>query len=431
MSDLDNASPTSAGKAGGVILDPHYTDSLLRLVTPRAYGAGAGNLSTAPPFAPREFLLTLVLYGTAHLSYPTWLDSGVADELSPLIGDGLIQLVPDHCYEAGVDRLRTVVGYLQDAVVQHHMPVYLPLGIDGKIDRFAAEEIEYEHAIETGEATQNVILMERLLASVEPLIAAAHGHLLPTHGGMLASDPDAVLGSYARAWHSDIMEPHELLFDSGITGWRDGYDIASGSFLRAVTNSPEAHRDEDFEEIAEQGRLYDATLAAFAIDRFASMSGMPVQSAVPHDSVPLFQPAYIPEAHQLLRVQFERLRYPVIETLDDVRRLRDDRHFEAYHTLISEFSERLGTELEAGKAHVLEEFRTRLQGAMDAMKTAERIERRAQLPFFLRVALAGVGIVAPSLDFIVTEVWQKIISTRGARKRKDKEWILFGRPTWD
>src|ERR1700686_1366975 len=57
----------------GVGFDQHYTDSALKLLAPGSYGRHGKWVRTRGSVPKQEVLVSLLLFGKAYLSRPTWL----------------------------------------------------------------------------------------------------------------------------------------------------------------------------------------------------------------------------------------------------------------------------------------------------------------------------------------------------------------------
>ncbi|HEX5884066.1 MAG TPA: hypothetical protein VFY67_05930, partial [Pyrinomonadaceae bacterium] len=121
-------------------------------------------------------------------------------------------------------------------------------------------------------------------------------------------------------------------------------------------------------------------------------------------------------------------RYPVIETIEDVLRLRDDPHLKTYRAVIGEYSERLRQELEDGRSKVLESFSNDVKAALRSLAVIKRWSRVVDWSFYISLPLVVIGsLYGLPLSDIVTIPLTSYAKFVTYQKRKELDWILFDR----
>ena len=138
------------------------------------------------------------------------------------------------------------------------------------------------------------------------------------------------------------------------------------------------------------------------------------------------------EAFQLFSIQFKILRYPLIDSIEDVLRLREDKYLEDYRNMIDEYSAKLHQARLVGeveKQTVLLDSQKFTHSSMKRLSRVAKINKFADFGFYLSIPLAIAGAVTmlPLGDII-------LIPAVGAAKiythleKKKATWLLFGRP---
>jgi hypothetical protein len=131
-------------------------------------------------------------------------------------------------------------------------------------------------------------------------------------------------------------------------------------------------------------------------------------------------------AFQLFQTQFRELRYPVLENLDDVRRLREDPLLDEYRAVLLDYSMRISDQLDSGRVAILEEFQKDLtKTANDFIRHTGKMASMSSLCFWLSVPLGILGALAHlslSLGIMPFSAYARIT------KRDDVRWIAFGKP---
>ena len=161
--------------------------------------------------------------------------------------------------------------------------------------------------------------------------------------------------------------------------------------------------------------------------RFSSQTRMPLQTKA-YSANGKLDYSLGEEAYQLVQVQYSDLRYPVIESINDVLRLRADKRLNAYRHVILEYSERLRSDLEMGNNNTLGQFKHDLQLATRDIAELGEWSRVSTFTYFISIPLAIVGAIIgiPLTDII-------LIPTEGLSRlfkssiTQESDWLLFGR----
>jgi hypothetical protein len=133
------------------------------------------------------------------------------------------------------------------------------------------------------------------------------------------------------------------------------------------------------------------------------------------------------EEVQLVRLQFRDIRYPVIRTLDDVLRLRDDPNLASYRDVIAYYANELRSSQPSEQSTVLKMFRSDVQLALTSVRATKKWSRLGDIVFWTSIPLAVAGTLVglPLSDLVAIPVTgaAKYMSSRTHRQHR---WILLG-----
>ncbi|MFC1572502.1 hypothetical protein ACFL6M_02775 [Candidatus Eisenbacteria bacterium] len=436
-------------KPRGIVLDQYYTDSLLRMVLGNRYRRLSPALQTARALPKKDLLTTLVLFEKAYLSEPYWLPGFSAPMLRELESTGLIEWVPPRFYAASFAKIGKFHRMLSRAFGQSEIAevrqTHLPLEISetgGLVFHKKDLADREEEGIAAEEARQSSEFAAQQLCYHLPIIQSSLRHL------RLEIDDPIKYMLLPLITRDLLFLPSGLRLDLDgapltYAKWRESYRSFLSDFLRFPDTVEELLRDPlgftdlddaDFEEavgwtrqqLTLQNALFDSCVSSNGAALFASRNSLPLKCA---GRTSRGNPDRILgcEAYELVRVQFKRVRYPVMESLSDVLRLREDPHLEAYRSVISEYSARMRSDLENERSKVLTEFRRDLELALRSLSSISKWDTTADICFWLSIPLAIIGalIHVPIGDLL-------LIPTTGiakyvtAAKRKELDWLMFG-----
>lgn len=417
-SHTSNAICTHDGR--GIVFDPHYTESALKLLAPKSYRRQKRLLQTRRSVAKQQILLSLLLFGKAYLSQPTWLSQPFLPELNRLIKEDLIGWIPLDHYESAFDHLSILINKLEAKAEWERRP-HSNLRDDGR--RVRRDHEKYQ----TRRITIESDLSSEVISDLEELL-----YVLPLVQGNL------------RHLRLTLTDPLELLLQPAVQGkpWlfrffsRSQWDrIFLPEFYLEQALDAEDELDlfdveEKYREIPDDlAAVLDALASSLAAEHFVASTLLPLQTSGA-EGLRIRRTSFAPEAYQLLKIQFHALRYPVIESIEDVLRLRADPHLRTYRSVIAEYSSRLRLDLENERATTLAHFRKDIELALKSLVAVKRWSKVIDLSFYLSLPLVVIGALMgyPLSDALVIPLtsYAKIVSYQ---KRKQLDWILFGRPT--
>ena len=403
----------------GLIVDNHYSESTLKLLVGRGYRRYEKWDTTARALPRKDVLSSLLMHGKFYLPRPYWLNERELTGLDTYVSEDLIGWIPDDAYTHAFDRLSSFNTLLQRVIKN---------GWDRKFVSFddptpgktlseldiSASELHFDLNIHTN----------KLLFS-GPTISSNLAHR------RVDADPLYIL-------HRPLYEEAPLLVPDTAIISGDLENPEWGSYMWALNSdgSPreelisrfEDHRDGE-EFLSNQATVYDSILSSLAIESFASETGLPIRTNAASGIECAHATVFGDEAYQLVKVQFESLRYPVIESIDDVLRLRESRHFETYRNVIAEYSARLRRELEEERGKVLDEFKLDLRLSTQSLyRSTKWTSRVADWSFYVSIPLAVIGIATgfPLSDAIIIPVTGAAKYVADS-KRKELDWIMFGK----
>jgi hypothetical protein len=429
----------------GVGFDQHYTDSTLRLLAPRSYGQHRKLVRTSRSVPKQEVLVSLLLFGKAYLSRPTWLYGAGFPELERFEREGLIQWMPNDVYDSSYDYLEILIlRLLEKAWFTLSANLGLTTSFDDLYERGRHKKEFLERELRESDISHDISVMMRNIFYLSPLVRANMEHL-----GSKSEDPKesllwpAVSGSpmwIPFAGHppqQSIEDPEDKEF------MENQPELYKGSYLERLFKARTSDGYDGYDALAEVYGLEDEEIYGFrnefatvldvatsslAAEKFSARTALPFKTS--GDVSPSQNRGVIlgPEAYQLLKIQFHDLRYPVVQSIGDVLRLREDPHLRTYRSVIAEYSERLRTELESERPQVIRQFRNDMQSALDSLTVVKRWSKIIDLSFYLSIPLFVVGMFSglPISDILAIPLtaYAKIVSHQ---KRKELDWILFGR----
>ncbi len=428
----------------GIVFDAYYTDSLLRTLGGRSRDFRI--MSTRKALPRGEVLTNLLLFGHAHLSYPYWLDSPDLPRLDTLEREGLVSWIPSDYYEQSLDFIRSYTRCLDGFFQWHYLD--RTLSLDAALDSYGGVK-ERRWLNETRRTFRGIEEQLEMLSFYidqlqlfEPLIASGlwHARLGPQCADWLFRRP-IFWPSGPIEWSSspeqDLLSPvffsllHNAVEDKSFS--RHAHKaIDSGDLGMAVE---ELFYDPDPKKavgiLKAEAAVLDTMLSMLTIESFAGDTKNPVKvhalhTELPSAKSPIIQGSYL---YQLVQVQFSHLRYPVIDTLDDILRLRDDPNLANYREVIFLYGRNLQEALENERFEILKKFRRDIEKTLGDISRAHKWNTYLDLTFYLSIPLAIVGVLTglPLSDILTIPVGgaAKLASVR--RKRKTG-WLMFGCP---
>ena len=416
------------GNIQGIGFDQYYTDCALKLLAPKSYLKHRKRIKTKRLIQKQDVLVSLLLFGKAYLSWPSWLDKAEFPDLEKFEKEDLVEWMPDATYESSFNFLELLATKMQCADFLAAIIGKTPLPIDiheglRRRDVEKVRNIELEMELQVSDLYHDISSMFRRIFYFSPLIEGNLNHL-----GYSLPEAESTL---------DAITPHTLgrsgEDETIIYEFRDVRDHFNGSFLGMV----DYFRDEETDDYSERNLavVFDAALSSLAAEKFAAETSLPLKSngKTPKSrggkNVPqVLKVAHKSEVYQLVKIQFHDLRYPVVESIEDVLRLRDDPHLKSYRTVIAEYSERLREELERERPQIIKDFRNDMQLALKSLSIVRRWTKIIDLSFYISLPLVVIGTLygLPLSDILAIPLtsYAKIVSYQ---KRKELDWILFGR----
>jgi len=395
-------------------------------------------------------LVSLLLFGKAHLSRPTWLHGLDFPELDRFEKEDLVEWMPEDVYEHSYEYLGILIlRLLQKAYVTDKFETISLEVLNDKRSGREYKKFLLEREIRESDISHDISTMIEKLFYLSPLVGSNLKHL-----GIRGAHPEELL-----LWPTLCGTPLLIPFDGQPPPefyeehpeYREFREMEAkenrGSFLSRLADL-ESHPfyedlyDElygesdddtfDQEELHsfhnEFARVLDAGASSLAAEMFSARTGLPFKTSGNVGPSGRVKAILGPEAYQLLKIQFHDLRYPVVQTIDDVLRLREDRHLITYRSVIEEYSARLRTELESERTQVIQEFRKDMQSALKSLNAVKRWSKIVDMTFYLSLPLAIIGTLAglPLSDILTIPLttYAKMVSRQ---RRNELDWILFGR----
>jgi hypothetical protein len=425
-----------------IIFDQHYTDSLIRLTL--------GNRRIRPRFpvaksiAKKDVLLSLLLFDHARLVEPFWLEPSVALSLEPLIKEGLVSFIPREAHTEALERVEKLVdvGMSIDAT-RREVPM-------GHID--PSGKITFPHSdldIRYSELLADKSAIERSLLYFEPVIRAAARHM---------QSPSSTIKDAAflvNGWDNSLFglnwDPGPDLDVSGEFILQSFFDSSAdilqtrdeAAAFKAVFSVDDPSDLQELNElvskreakgiVANARKLRFALLSAIsgiACERYAAHSGAPVRSRATRAPGTKVDRSLGEEAYQLFQVQVKNLRYPVLENIDDVRRLRGSKHLNSYRAIINEYAKEMRHSVERGRIDVIQKFARDLQLAeKDLTRLGRRMDQVDIFSFWISLPIAAIMLWAElspidSLAFFFAGAWAQSYKHK---MRYQLDWMLLGR----
>lgn len=419
----------------GIALDDHYTDSFLKLLLKKEYPKNS-SVSLKRSIVYKEILTTLLLFGKVYLSKPYWIDQLDQEKLEEFIEKDMMEWIPDEYYSEGLKSISILINNLDRLYkAQQTIPT---ISFQDELEDIYHYETELE--INHSERQWDLLLSAKRIHYFAPVIEANLNHkkfdntimeyfflepqpwfLMPFLEGYFFEQSDvnaykewhrfnrSFMNTYTKGEYKErAIEEYAIL----------GYDLSENE---------EKHINEI---LWEQSAVFDSSVSAMAAASFASNHSMPLKS-VGSSKRGGIDETFGDEAYQLFRCQFKELRYPVVETLEDVIRLRNHPSLSSYRKVIFEYSNRLRTDIESERVKVFKEFKKDLSNSMRDIEKITKLARFTDYCFYISIPLAIIGVLVglPLSDLFV------IPATGAANviahsKRKSLDWLLFGAPKW-
>lgn len=427
-----------AQSEAGVVFDPYYTDSLFRIIGNKANSSKLIRTRRALP--RKEILTNLLLFGHAYLSRPYWLTAPDLPDLGILEREGLASWIPTEYYGNSLDLVEAYTHYLMGAFGSlfneaSHLSIEAALDSSGELrpDRWSRELNHRSYVVD--ERLDLLSFTIRQIFYNVPLITSCL-----SHSRLNLKDAEEflvlALDTGSIVFIQDVHLPERVLGET-LSDWA-AEDI---SFSRRVAKSTDLIADllpdsipqaEAIRLLTAQAATLDASLTTLTIENFAGDKNRPIKAnsqRLRHVVPPM--PLRFPDRdlYKLMQVQFKHLRYPVIETVEDVLRLREDPHLRNYREVIFGYSQNLQADLEGAHVRVLEKFKHDLELALADLGKLRRWSTYLDITFYLSIPLAIAGILTglPLSDIVSIPVGG-LAKMESIRKRRKLGWILFGRP---
>lgn len=429
----------------GIVFDQLYTDSLIRSIPSDISLTPKIDLSDA--VAIRELLVAILIYGHVHLLRPIWYDDCDSMELHVLENEGLISWIPQKYTTSAMQLLsmyyemkeREVYGQLQP----EQFDTILGRVIEENSEIRREEENELRSIYLEAEFDKQYALDR--LTYLRPLLQSHLNHFLLGN----IDDLSAYLSSFPACISSNMVlgvfgHPDENVHE--FTNYKlqrirdllreiisDPVDVLNSGKFDGELNL-ELLKDENIHDcnvcelLRETACFYLASISCSTIDYYSSKNNIPVitSSISPQCKYPNLQSN---DEYILVQAQFDDLRYPVIDTIDDLLRLKDDRRINAYRNVITDYSSRLRSEMEEGRLEVLNDFKHDLALASDELRTlTDRnfIGKHRSLFFSIPVAIMDVILQTPfSLIFTAASLCTKYVEST---KKNELDWLMLGDP---
>jgi hypothetical protein len=421
----------------GIVFDPYYTDSLLRIFGGRPRGSRV--ISTRAPIPRGEVLTNLLLFGHAHLSYPYWLVSEFPT-LDVLEREGLISWIPVEYYKKSLKFIESYSRCLDKFF--HWCGLYSTVSLDATMQARVQQKKRAFEGIE--EQLDLLSFYIDQLHLFGPLISSGLGHanlnsksadwlfrrpvFFPDGSVQWVPTPEhSLLGVIFGQLLDETQERFGLSFSRYLREHIDRYNLE----MIIAQLFYDLEYDRAAKIVKAEGVVLDTVLSMLAIESFALDTGNPVKVNAFRERVGLPRSTVMagPDLYQLVQIQFNRLRYPVIETLDDILRLRDDPYLDNYRQVVFGYSRDLREALEHERFRVLERFKHDLERALCDISRSHRWATVLDVTFYLSIPLAIAGMLTgiPLSDIVSIPVgaFAKLASIRRNRRNG---WLMFGRP---
>ena len=415
-------------KAAGVVFDQHYSDSLLRFILKKEYRTlRRDNLKCSRSLPAQQFLLNMALFGRAFLARPLWLED--TPDISGYEREDLVQWIPFDAYEPALEQVGKFVEHAKetdDLIMINEYPKHFSLDEQGNIDVDDETLVYYENQdIETDDAIGTFFCFARSMQYYFPLWRAG----LKIFGcdcgpDIIETNPGHIIGFHPMTRWEGVTWEQVLSFDGSY------YDLmvdALESYLECEEGMSLEKYTSLVARMTKYARALDSIVHSLAIKSFAYDNGLPIScstSVSGHIDHSLGK-----EAYQLFRIQVKRLRYPVLSTVEDVLRLRDDPSIEAYRRVILEFSERFAFDLERGREKVFTDFHKAIDDALLHISKSCETYKVADYCFYLSIPLSILDILTGFPISTILLVPATIVSKyKAEREKKKAEWLMCGRP---
>lgn len=471
------------------IFDQHFTDSLLRKVLkPNEYKRVNPEFNLARSLPKKQVLLPLLLFNKAYLVKPYWLQDFDSRQLERLRREDLIDWIPeDQVRQAQMTVIRMLskkqmISLLPEPEI--HIPSHKeepqdPLDFSQGIEyddlktdfvrniNFSNLKEVLDHEIEYSDLQKDIEGLAKELSYLDPLL---RGHLAHLKQNTSILEKLTELSEFEMVNNADAS--FSILDTDPFLSMKEEKDFiikCRGSFQLELMNKKQEFSNEFFKTEKEINEYYfssfetrdepaisfrdiwndalsrrallDSCLITRMIDLLASKSHMPVMSGYRNSDKRFlrniqdspqknkFLLETNKEAYQLIRLQFQKMRYPVIENIEDVLRLRESKHLSAYRKVINEYSSRMRVELGKEQTKVLEEFKRDLDLALKDLKWLNTNSKFFDdMVFYISIPLAIIGafLQIPLSDILSISVGGPWKTVKWG-KRQDLDWFLFGR----
>lgn len=407
----------------GIVLDNHFTDSLICAISEKRPTSYRKLTSNCDPLPPHEVLTSLLLHGKAYLSKPIWIDDLPLSELNPLIDEGIVDWIPRAYYENSYHQLATMNRLSKKVIPEfHEEEVPANLATDGIYygkPNFYRKSEYLENKIYNDEAefTRNFYLKKSLFLRPSIISNLNHFQLPVSIIDKKSFNPIAFAGTA-----SDVFDRFESYAD-----------LETGSTFQLIYDAQkmyEADRISYRNESVNGAKMLDAYLSSLAMDKFIATAKLP--SNVSSSKGMNYDDCLASRCHDeiaLVKIQFNHVRYPVIQNIGDVIRLRNSPHIECYREVIKEYSSRLQDVDEPGRQVVFEKFKHDIELASKTITNAHRLETIYEnFGFYFSLPAEAISQFAkfaiPGIIPIGIACIMKVVPHVFKRKHR---WIMFGK----
>lgn len=428
----------------GVIFDQHYTDSLLKTYLGSRYPKNTLVLNPARSIPRKAVLVNLLLFGKAYLSKPYWLANTISEDIAPLFQHDLVEWIPENNY---ADGFSAICNYIEKSSLAHrryNTRFTYSLDIDGNLDEDSMDSVHDEELklrLEGNEYAFDARVLSRKILFLQSALEGNLRHLmfkdidvrfhldtmLPRTMFPSVDHYGVLHGSYREAY-SEWVESEGSFYQGMLATSEERIDYLLHDWESSNIPPEEVQEENHFLEkhFIEQSITFDCALSTLAASGFASMTGLPLQTTA-NDRTGTIDTSLGYEAYQLIKVQFNSIQYPLIESVDDVLRLREDKRLSAYREVILGYAKELREQLEDRKFNVLSKFEKDLKLATKDFQGLKKYELFDNLCFYISLPLTMICILSgvPLSDILVIPATglSKIVSNR---KKKELDWLMFG-----
>lgn len=408
----------------GIVFDNHFTDSLISAVSNKRTTCYRKLTSICEPLPSHEVLTSLLLHGKAYLSKPIWIDALPIPELNPLIDEGLVDWIPRIHYENSYSQLATMNKLtnqvLPEFIEEEEIPTnlatdgnyYGSLKTNQKSELSASRVFNLE-----AEFTKKLYLRKSLF--LRPSIVSNLNHFQLPLSIVQQKEFNPI---DAAGIASDIFEK-----------FANYTDIQTGSAFQLIYEAQQSHGANKIpyrKENVNGAKILDAYLSSLAMDKFIAAEKLPSNVSY---SKGMNYGAFKPSRHQdeiaLVKIQFDNVRYPVIQNISDVMKLKNSPYICSYRDVIKEYSSRLQESNEFEKHSIFEKFKHDVNLASKTIANVHHFETIYEnFGFYFSIPAEAISYFAKlSVPGIVPIGIACIMKLAPHIIKRKHRWIMFGK----